>query len=97
LSLGALTIPSSIFESEGNKPHAAINTLANATAQHTVTRLIDVVAFCMRCFDLIETIRAALGMSSNDGWKKDAREGGQFYFPFSICHFSFVIERIAIR
>src|SRR5882762_6791291 len=73
LSLGALTIPSSIFESEGSKPHAATNTLASATAQHTVTRLIDVVAFCMRWFDLIETIRAALGMSSNDGWREEGK------------------------
>ena len=53
---------------------------------------------------LIETIRAALGMSSNDGWKEGEEEGegkmrgesGQvgaiFYFLlFSIFHLSFVI------
>jgi hypothetical protein len=59
----------------------------------------------MRWFDLIETIRAALGMSSNDGRKEGEGEGkmrgesGQvgaifyfllFHFPFVICHLSFV-------
>jgi len=49
----------------------------------------------MRWFGLIETIRAALGMSSNDGRKEGEvleEKAGYFYFPFSICHFPFVIS-----